>query len=150
MLAAVRTIFNGGYARWLLHFPAQCDDSSLYRVIEKWKHTFKNYQRTELGGKPDRERERGMLGLLLIDLSLERWSMLALIRNSEGWQSSKGEGRVWNYSGHSVVKSLWDIRGWGAGGATCPELQRHQKERVITGWYLRDDTVSFQVLKYRK
>ena len=42
-------------------------------------------------------------------------------------------------------------RGWGAGGFARPELKRHQeKERAITGWYLRDDTVSFQVLKYRK
>lgn len=93
-----------------------------------------------------------MLGLLLIDLSSgEMATMLALIRNSEGRQSSKGEGRGWNYGGHSAVKSLWDVRGWGAGGFARPELRRHQeKERKITGWYLRDDTVSVQVLKYRK
>ena len=55
-----------------------------------------------------------MLGLLLIDLSSgEMATMLALIRNSEGRQSSKGEGRGWNYGGHSAVKSLWDVRGWG-------------------------------------
>ena len=130
----------------------QCDDSSLYRVIEKWKQSFQDYQRLERGVKPDRVRERGMLGPLLIDLSSgEMATMLALIRNSEGRQSSKGEGRGWNYGGRSAVKSLWDVRGWGAGGFARPELKRHQeKERAITGWYLRDDTVSFQVLKYRK
>lgn len=81
-----------------------------------------------------------MLGLLLIDLSPgEMATMLALIRNSEGRKSSKGEGRGWNYSGRSVVKSPWDVRGWGAGGFACPKLKqaiRRKKERLQDGIYL--------------
>lgn len=50
-----------------------------------------------------------------------------------------------------TVDTLWSSPcGTSGGGGPCPELKRHQKERVITGWYLRNDTVSFQVLKYQK